>query len=158
MAVTKAKVEKPDKDENKVARGASGGFAPEGYGALELVKHGVIHEGVATRGKDAEEKLHKEAAAFQKSKLDFGKKVEAGNKAVADGNFDKNPVKEAVADQHKKEEAEAAKKPTAAGANTNLDSPAVAQSPAATVKEEKKDLEVKKVAELPKIEVKKDGK
>lgn len=163
MATTTAKFE--DKNVTKVARGASGGNAPEGYGAPDLVTgHKHIKEGVATRSKEEEEKLHKEADAFMKSKVDFDKKVVEGNKEVAAGHFDKNPVKDALDEQHKKQEAEAAKKPTAAGVNTNLDSAAVAQSAKETAKEEKKEVAEVKKADDAKVEpkkvdeVKKEGK
>lgn len=141
MAVTKAKSEKDVKEDAEsiasgegledVSRGASGGAAPEGYGAPGLVGGGsggvenavVANEGVATRTPEQEAAREKAAEEFKESVRHAG---EASPEQVA---------KEQKKVEKKRSE-KADDKPTAAGVNISaLDAPN-ASSAKETVKAE----------------------
>jgi hypothetical protein len=136
MATTTAKNPEDEKQELTVAHGASGGFAPEGTGVIELIRGTApLKEGVATRSDEENKKMHKDAEEFQQSKV---KSAEMVDKAKQTG--DNSDIRKAQDKQNKAREEKAAKKPTAAGINTDLENPAVAQPLEATEKQEAKDL------------------
>ena len=144
VATTKARDEKAiENDPAKAVKlGAGGGFAPEGYRAPETVGTHPLVEGVTERGAKGDHERFVEAEKFQQSKVEFAKKVKEGKAG------------DVVKDQLKEQEKEAAKKPTAAGAATELDNPAVAQSAEATKKAEEKVVEDAKSTDVKKTEPK----
>jgi hypothetical protein len=173
MAVTKANDDRPvnsgiayDPETgkgtvNEVAKGASGGLAPEGHGVGKLLSRGHIGpEGVALRSDKEEAEMWRQADEFMKAKVEFAKKVDESAKKVAKGEFD-TPLKDVLEKQAEDQKKEADKKPTVAGGDpTGLDGP-FAQSAKETEKQELKGAAEADVPEEKKekqAEVKKDDK
>lgn len=133
MAVTKAIPEGKEKKDH-VGLGASGGFAPEGYGLRRQAN--VIDEDVAHRTKEQEEKRVKEAEEFNKAK-----------KEALESAKDPQKATEAVEKQQEKLQEKASKKPTATGANVDaLASGVGTHDPKTTEKLEKQDLKASQPA------------
>jgi FKBP-type peptidyl-prolyl cis-trans isomerase len=127
MAVTTAIPEGEEKKDH-VGLGASGGFAPEGYGLRQRTN--VIQEDVANRSKEQEEKRVREAEEFNKAK-----------KEALESAKDPKKATDSVEKSQEKLQEKASKKPTATGVNVDaLTSGVGTHDPKTTEKLEKQDV------------------